>query len=105
MELEALQAIHKEVLGRGANLLALAPSRPEFSRQRIKKHNLAIPIVCDQDNNLAAKFGLVFTIPEALKEVYLSFGIDLERDNGNASWSLPMPARYIINQKGFIHDV
>lgn len=71
----------------------------------IKKHKLSIPILCDQDNIIAAQFGLVFTIPEDLREVYLSFGIDLERHNGNASWTLPVPARYIINQSGVVHDV
>jgi peroxiredoxin len=40
----------------------------------------------------------------ALREIYRSLGIDLERHNGDASWTLPMPARYIIGQDGLIHD-
>ena len=84
--------------------MAIAPSRPEFSRQLAKKLDLSIPILADQDNALASKFGLVFTLPEELRKVYLSFGIDLERHNGNSSWTLPMPARYIVGQDGFIHD-
>jgi len=69
-----------------------------------KKLNLSIPILNDRDHRLAIKFGLVFTLPNDLREVYLSLGIDLERHNGNASWALPMPARYIIDQQGIIHD-
>jgi len=69
-----------------------------------KKLNLTIPILSDQDNKLAARFGLVFTLPDEMREIYLSFGIDLERHNGNPSWALPMPACYIINQDGTIHD-
>jgi peroxiredoxin len=84
--------------------LAIAPSRPEFSRQLANKLNLSIPILTDQDNALAVKFGLVFTLPKVLRDVYVSFGIDLERHNGNSSWTLPMPARYIISQNGQIHD-
>ena len=84
--------------------MTIAPSRPEFSRQLAKKLNLSIPILEDQDNTLANKFGLVFTLPDELREIYLTFGIDLERHNGNSSWTLPMPARYIINQEGLIHD-
>ncbi len=53
---------------------------------------------------LAKKFGLVFPLPEDLREVYLSFGIDLERHNGNSSWELPMPACYIVGQDGQIID-
>ena len=96
--------IHQTILDRGVTLLAIAPSRPEFSRQVTKKHNLSIPILTDQDNTLASKFGLVFTLPEELREIYLAFGIDLERHNGNSSWTLPMPARYIVSQNGLIHD-
>lgn len=69
-----------------------------------KKLNLSIPILEDHDNTLATKFGLVFTLPDELREIYLTFGIDLERHNGNSSWTLPIPARYIINQEGLIHD-
>ena len=104
MELEALQKIHPAIRERGATLLAVSPARPEFARQMSKKLDLSFPILTDHDNRLAIKFGLVFTLPNDLRKVYLSFGIDLERYNGNASWSLPMPARYIINQQGLIHD-
>ena len=96
--------IHQTILDRGVTLLAIAPSRPEFSRQLTKKLNLSIPILTDQDNTLASKFGLVFSLPEELREIYLSFGIDLERHNGNSAWTLPMPARYIVSQNGLILD-
>ncbi len=69
-----------------------------------KKLNLTIPILSDQDNTLAAKFSLVFTLPNELREVYLSFGIDLERHNGNPSWALPMPACYIIDRDSIVFD-
>jgi peroxiredoxin len=96
--------IHQTILDRGITLLAIAPSRPEFSRQLTKKLNLSIPILTDQDNTLASKFGLVFSLPEELREIYLSFGIDLERHNGNSAWTLPLPARYIVSQNGLILD-
>lgn len=92
------------ILERGATLLAIAPSRPEFSRSLAKKLSLSIPILTDEDNALAIKFGLVFSLPGELRDVYLSFGIDLERHNGNSSWTLPMPARYIIDRSGIIRD-
>jgi peroxiredoxin len=69
-----------------------------------KKLDLTIPIFSDHDNALATKFGLVFSLPQDLREVYLSFGIDLERHNGNDAWTLPMPACYIIGQDGMILD-
>jgi peroxiredoxin len=84
--------------------LAISPSRPEFARQIVKKNNLTIPVLCDQNNIIADKFRVVFTVPDELREVYLSFGIDLERHNGDQSWTLPMPARYLIGKDGTILD-
>ena len=43
-----------------------------------------------------------FTLPEDLRGVYRGFGIDLEKANGDASWTLPMPARYVVDQTGTI---
>ena len=99
-----MQEIYDETQTLGASLVAASPARAEFSRQLSKKLDLAFPILVDRDNALAIKFGLVFTLPEDLREVYRSFGIDLERFNGNASWTLPMPARYLIDQQGRIQD-
>ena len=61
-------------------------------------------MLLDPGNQVADQFGLVFTLPETLQQLYTSFGIDLSRYNGDDSWSLPMPARYLIDQKGIIRD-
>ena len=53
---------------------------------------------------MARVFGLVFTLPWDLREVYRGFGIDLEKANGDASWTLPMPARYVVDQTGTIRS-
>jgi peroxiredoxin len=55
-------------------------------------------ILSDPGNQTAETYGLVHTIPEDLKKVYLQFGIDLPKYNDDDSWRLPMPARYIIDQ-------
>ena len=67
-----------------------------------KKLGLSFPILSDIDNRVAKEFGLTFNVPMELRDVYLSFGIDLERYNGNPSWELPMPATYIIDTNGKI---
>jgi peroxiredoxin len=37
-----------------------------------------------------------------LRRIYRAFPLDLEAFNGDASWSLPMPARFVIDQGGVI---
>lgn len=51
---------------------------------------------------MAQRYGLTFTLPEDLKKIYLQFNIDLEKYNGDGSWTLPLPARFIIDQEGII---
>ena len=55
-------------------------------------------LLSDPGNYAAEKYGLVYTLPEDLKKLYLQFGIDLEKYNGDASWRLALSARYIIDQ-------
>lgn len=51
---------------------------------------------------MAGLFGLAFPIPADLKEIYTGFDVDLPRLNGDNSWTLAMPARYVIGQDGII---
>ncbi len=51
---------------------------------------------------MATKYGLVFTLPEDLRRVYLEFGIDLTKANGDESWTLPIPARLVVDRNGII---
>jgi peroxiredoxin len=59
-------------------------------------------VLCDSGNKVASQFGLVFSLPDDLHGLYSNFGIDLERFNGDDSWTLPMPARFILDQQGTI---
>ena len=51
---------------------------------------------------MAAAYGLVYTLPEDLQRVYLGFGIDLPKANGDDSWTLPIPARFVVDRDGII---
>ena len=56
----------------------------------------------DAGNKVAESYGLVFSLSDTLKEVYKNFGIDLEASNGDGTWSLPLPATYVIRQDGTV---
>lgn len=80
----------------------ISPQFEKYSKQVAKKHNLTFPVLRDEGNRIASKFGLVFSLPSDLRELYIKFGIDLERYNGDNSWTLPMPARFILDKEGII---
>lgn len=87
----------------GAELVAISPQLSEKSREMIDKKALGFEILRDAGNEVAATFGLRFDLRPDLKEVYLGFGIDLATSNGDNSWTLPMPARYVVAQDSEIH--
>jgi hypothetical protein len=47
-------------------------------------------------------FGLRFQLPDYLIELYKGFKNDLPLFNDDPSWTLPMPARFVIGQDGVI---
>jgi peroxiredoxin len=74
----------------------------EYSKNIADKHNLQFNLLSDKGNKIASQFGLVFSLPDDLRKVHSEFGIDLEKYNGDDSWTLPMPARFILDQQGTI---
>ena len=65
---------------------------------------LPFTMLRDQGNKVAAAYGLVFPLADDLKQLYLKFGIDLAKANGDDSWTLPMPARFVIDRGGVIRS-
>jgi peroxiredoxin len=104
MELEALQEAVPEFIAAGATLVALSPNVERFVRQIVRKHQLVFPVLLDRGNAIAARYGLVYTLPDYLKELYQQFGNDLVKFNGDDSWTLPMPARFVIDREGLIRS-
>jgi peroxiredoxin len=98
-----LQAVYGEVRALGAEMLVLSPELPRFSADLATKHKLAFLILQDHGLKIAKAFGLAFTLPNDLKDLYLNtFKNDLVQRNGDASWQLPMPARFVIDRNGVI---
>jgi peroxiredoxin len=101
-DLQALEAVRSEIEARGASLVAISPQMPANSRKSQRDNKLGFPILSDPGTAVAAEFGLRFSLPEGLIEVYTQFGNDLPKINDDPSWVLPMPARYVIGTDGVI---
>jgi peroxiredoxin len=102
MELEALQQIHSDVRALGAQIVVLTPELERYTRALHKKLNLTYDILSDLHLKTAQEYGLVFTLPDYLRELYKSFGSTLDRFNDEPEYRLPMPARYVIDKQGII---
>jgi peroxiredoxin len=71
----------------------------------VDAQTLTFPILWDEKCVVAAAYGLAFTLPDDLRQVYLGFGNDLAVRNGDPSWQLPVPARFVIDAEGIVRSV
>jgi peroxiredoxin len=80
----------------------ISPQTAEHTRKFASLKGLTMDVLVDAGSAVAEAFGLVFTVPDELRKVYMQFGIDLAVYNADGSWKLPLPARYIIDRAGVI---
>jgi len=104
LELEALNEALPQIKALEASIVVITPQLEQFSKDMREKLKLGFDILSDRGNQTASRFGLTFVLPEDLRGVYRKFGIDLARSNGDDSWALPMPARFIIDRQGMIRS-
>jgi peroxiredoxin len=103
MDLQALEAALPQITARGgAGVVAVSPQTQPNSRKSARQNELTFPILSDVSGEVAASFGLRFKLPDYLVALYQSLKNDLPAFNADPSWTLPMPARYVIRTDGVI---
>ncbi len=102
LALRAWQARLAELNSLGATLVAISPQTPDNSLSTREKNELAFPVLSDSDFAAAHGFGIAFTLPPELVDLYSSVGNNLPELNGNGQWVLPVPATFVIDKSGVI---
>ena len=97
-----MQAVVPELRKHHATLVAVTPHNAENSRRMIDRHGLEFEMLSDPGNAYVARLGLRFQVPDELKATYLGLGIDLEAASGSADWTLPVPARIVVDRTGTV---
>jgi len=86
-------------------LVAISPQLQRYSQELVKERRLPFEVLSDPGNQVADAFGVAFSMPQSLRWVYEEvFKINLPEYNGDDSWSLPMPARFIADGHAVIQD-
>lgn len=101
-ELAALQKILPDIKASGGQLIAITSEAPDNALNTAEKNALAFDVLSDQGNAVTRLFGLELTLPEALRHLYVQFGIDLPAINGDDSFTLPMPAVFVVDTSGAV---
>ncbi len=86
-----------------ATMLSISPQLEKHNKQIVERQRLNFDLLSDSENRIAAQFGLRWTMRDPLKSLYKdTFKISLPDYNGDDSWTLPIPARFIIGIDGII---
>lgn len=97
-----MQAINDQFTAAGATVVALTPQLASYSQSMIEKHGIEFDMLSDPGNGYAAELGLRFEVPAEVKTIYQGFKLPMEETNGDASWTLPMPARIVVSSDGIV---
>ena len=102
MELHALQQALPDIRASGADLVAISPELPDKAMDTQARHALEFEVLSDVGNHVCEAFGLTFELPQQLRPIYTSIGIDIPAFNGDDSFVLPVPASYVVDSDGII---
>ena len=102
LELKAWSRSFHNVLEAGASIVAITPEVAEEAEKTKNKNEVSFEVLVDSANTVARKFGLVFELQQNLRPIYAQLGADLEKVNGDSSFTLPIPATYVIGQDSII---
>jgi peroxiredoxin len=100
--LRALHGATFSIRAAGARAIAIAPETGDLPRNFKRDHRLDLEILSDLDLGVSLSFGLVSVVPAEIKSRLLRRGLDLSAPHGSSFWMLPMPATYVVNQRGII---
>ncbi len=109
-ELETWRDLYSQLRQRGALLVAISPQTTRQNNFTIEQHHLPFPLLADHGAAIAERFGLAYTVPEPHRRYFQSILVNIPFNNAGlsyhnateASWRLPLPAVFVINQHNII---
>ena len=87
----------------GANSIAISPEKDVYSKKIILMQKLKFDILWDQENIFADELGLKFNLSQDMIDLYRDkLHVNLKMYHGDNDWSLPIPARFLIDTNGVV---
>lgn len=101
ISINALARAHEDVAAEGGQILAIMPDRQEYVADFKSKSHVPFPILTDMDNGYALSLNLSIWVGAEMQKM-MEGRQDLPTFQGNSSWTLPIPATFVIGSDGRI---
>jgi peroxiredoxin len=102
LDLRAIQAVARQLRSSGASIVAISQQSARESRSTERTHGLSFPSLIDRGGKVARAFGVRWKLSRELRAAETECGLDLAIVNGESSWTLTMPARFVISPEGIV---
>lgn len=102
LELKALARDYAEIEAAGGAVVSIVPDTAEFSTAMSTSYALPFDVLTDLDLGYALENGLVVALGDEIKRLYLGYGLDLPRYQGNPAWLIPIPATFVVDRSGIV---
>ena len=96
----ALAQAQKEIEGEGSQIVAIMPDRQQFAEEFKTELKARFPILTDMDNGYALSLNLVIWVGAEMARMISAAGWDIPNYQGNTSWTLPIPATFVVGKDG-----
>lgn len=100
LEIKNLQSILHRIKAAGANLVAISPMKPDFSKDMQEQNALDFHVLSDVDNAVSRQYTTVFQNPESSIKAMADLGYDFYSFYNSHSGELAVPATFVIRQDG-----
>jgi peroxiredoxin len=97
LTLRSYQSVLPEIEKAGASLVAMSTESADESILTRSKDSLEFSVLTDKDNSISKAFGVLFELTDPMIAFFKSRKLDLEKINGSKTWTLPVPATYVID--------
>lgn len=101
-QLEAWNRLVPSISRAGIAVAAISPMIAHQNSLTHDQHKLLFPLLSDTGNQVARRFGIVYSVPEQQRLVYRRTFVNLPFVNGDESWELPIPATLVLGRDGRI---
>lgn len=97
---EAMAKLAPQLTAAGAQMVVIVPETQKYARSLKQETGATFPILTDLDCGYALSLELAFKVPHEKQIAMTEAGFDISDFNDNSSWTLPIPATFVVGQDG-----
>lgn len=96
----------QQIFDKRASVIAITPETSENAKVMMSKTGMTFNVVSDYDEKIMKMYDVLFDVTEEYQhKIINNLSNNIADNNGKATARLPVPATYIINEKGIIVSV